>query len=204
MKKTYPPALPSRLLRLLVTALLGGWLAALAPLAHAQTTPRIGLVLGGGGARGAAHVGVLQKLQELQVPVDCVAGTSMGGLVAGAFSSGLSPAGMQVALRQADWRDMFKDAASHADFTPRLKGFSQSYIQGSEAGVKNGSLQFPSAVLSGQKIKFFIDRLIRADMAPQRVESQPLPLALLTTDIVTGQRRVWRSGDLASLMRATM
>lgn len=180
-------------------------LASLAPLAHAQAAaPRIGLVLGGGGARGAAHVGVLQKLQELRVPIDCVAGTSMGGLVAGAFSSGLSPGDMQVALRQADWRDMFKDAASYADFTPRLKGFSQSYIPGAEAGVKNGSLQFPSAVLSGQKIKFFIDRLVRADLAPQRVESQQLPLALLTTDIVTGQRRAWRSGDLASLMRATM
>ncbi len=199
--KTYPPAFPARLL---VLPLLMIWLATLAPLAHAQAVPRIGLVLGGGGARGAAHVGVLQKLQELRVPIDCVAGTSMGGLVAGAFSSGLSPADMQVALRQADWSDMFKDAASYADFTPRLKGLSQSYIPGSEAGVKNGSLQFPSAVLSGQKIKFFIDRLVRADLAPQRVESQQLPLALLTTDIVTGQRRAWRNGDLASLMRATM
>ncbi len=197
-----PARLPIFVIRLL-TCLLAG----LSTLAHAQQTlqqPRIGLVLGGGGARGAAHIGVLQKLQELRVPIDCVAGTSMGGLVAGAFSSGLSPADMQVALRQADWRDMFKDAASHADFTPRLKGFSQSYIQGSEAGVKNGSLQFPSAVLSGQKIKFFIDRLIRADLAPQRVEGQPLPLSLLTTDIVTGQRVAWLSGDLASLMRATM
>ena len=201
MKKICPPAFASRLL---VLPLLMIWLAALAPLAYAQAAPRIGLVLGGGGARGAAHVGVLQKLQELRVPIDCVAGTSMGGLVAGAFSSGLSPADMQVALRQADWSDMFKDAASYADFTPRLKGFSQIYIPGSEAGVKNGSLQFPSAVLSGQKIKFFIDRLIRADLAPQRVESQQLPLALLTTDIVTGQRRAWRNGDLASLMRATM
>lgn len=166
--------------------------------------PRVGLVLGGGGARGAAHVGVLKKLQELRIPVDCVAGTSMGGLVAGAFSSGLSPAEMQTALKEADWRDMFRDSASYADFTPRLKGFSQSYIPGSEGGIKNGALQFPSAVLSGQKIKFFIDRLVRANAAPQRVEGQPLPLALVTTDIVTGETRVWRSGDLATLMRATM
>lgn len=166
--------------------------------------PRIGLVLGGGGARGAAHVGVLKKLQELKIPVDCVAGTSMGGLVAGAFSSGLSPAEMQTALKDADWRDMFRDSASYADFTPRLKGFSQSYIPGSEGGLKNGTLQFPSAVLSGQKIKFFIDRLVRANAAPQRIEGQPLPVALVTTDIVTGATRVWRSGDLATLMRATM
>ena len=181
-------------------------LTAPTPSAFAADTPRlrIGLVLGGGGARGAAHVGVLKKLQELHIPVDCVAGTSMGGLVAGAFSSGLSPAEMQTALREADWRDMFSDSASYADLTPRLKGFSQSYIPGSEGGLKNGTLQFPSAVLSGQKIKFFIDRLVRANMAPQRVEGQPLPLALVTTDIVTGEARVWRSGDLATLMRATM
>jgi len=197
---------PARLHKLPIRLLIG-LLAGLSTLSFAQQTPqqpRIGLVLGGGGARGAAHIGVLQKLQELRVPIDCVAGTSMGGLVAGAFSSGLSPTDMQVALRQADWRDMFKDAASHADFTPRLKGFSQSYIDGAEAGVKNGSLQFPSAVLSGQKIKFFIDRLIRANLGPQRVEGQRLPLALLTTDIVTGQRLAWRSGNLSLLMRATM
>ena len=181
-------------------------MATVAPSASATDgpRPRVGLVLGGGGARGAAHVGVLKKLQELRIPVDCVAGTSMGGLVAGAFSSGLSPAEMQTALKEADWRDMFRDSASYADFTPRLKGFSQSYIPGSEGGIKNGTLQFPSAVLSGQKIKFFIDRLVRANAAPQRVEGQPLPLALVTTDIVTGETRVWRSGDLATLMRATM
>ena len=186
------------------------WLACVAAVALiegavAQTPPpRIGLVLGGGGARGAAHIGVLQKLQELRIPVDCVAGTSMGGLVAGALSSGLSPAEMQTALRTANWREMFSDAASYADFTPRLKGFSQNYIPGSEGGIKNGSLQFPSAVLSGQKIKFFIDRLVGAHVAPQRLEAQALPLALVTTDIVSGQVRVWRSGDLATLMRATM
>jgi len=181
-------------------------MAAVAPSVSATDgpRPRVGLVLGGGGARGAAHVGVLKKLQELHIPIDCIAGTSMGGLVAGAFSSGLSPAEMQTALREADWRDMFRDSASYADFTPRLKGFSQSYITGSEGGIKNGTLQFPSAVLSGQKIKFFIDRLVRANAAPQRVEGQPLPLALVTTDIVTGETRVWRSGDLATLMRATM
>ncbi|NBW24340.1 MAG: patatin [Betaproteobacteria bacterium] len=191
------------LLQACATALAVAALATTASATEGQR-PRIGLVLGGGGARGAAHVGVLKKLQELKIPVDCVAGTSMGGLVAGAFSSGLSPSEMQIALKEADWRDMFSDSASYADFTPRLKGSSQSYIPGSEGGLKNGTLQFPSAVLSGQKIKFFIDRLVRANAAPQRIEGQPLPLALVTTDIVTGATRVWRSGDLATLMRATM
>jgi NTE family protein len=181
-------------------------LASLAAVAQAQEPPArtIGLVLGGGGARGSAHVGVLQKMEELRIPVHCVAGTSMGGLIAGAFSTGMSPKAMQTSLKEANWRDMLSDAASLADFTPRMKGLSRNYIPGSEAGIKNGELQFPSGVLTGQKIKFLIDRVIRADHEPQRIENQPLPLALLTTDIVTGERRVWRSGDLSSLILATM
>ena len=173
---------------------------------QAQTPPekKVGLVLGGGGARGAAHVGVLKKLEELHIPVHCVAGTSMGGLVAGAFSARLSADEMQTALAQANWRDMFNDSASFADIPARQQSLLRTYIPGTESGIKNGSLQFPSAALGGQKIKFFIDRLIAANAAPQTIQGQTIPLALITTDIVTGQRRAYREGSLATLMRATM
>jgi NTE family protein len=164
----------------------------------------VGLGLGGGGARGAAHVGVLKKLEELRIPVHCVAGTSMGGLVAGAFSARLSADEMQTALAQADWRDMFNDSASFADIPSRQQSLLRTYIPGTESGLKNGSLQFPSAALGGQKIKFFIDRLIGANIAPQTIQGQSIPLALITTDIVTGQRRAYREGSLATVMRATM
>lgn len=70
--------------------------------ASEATRPRIGLVLGGGGARGAAHIGVLEVLERLRVPVDCIAGTSMGALVAGAYAAGLPPARMRSELAQAD------------------------------------------------------------------------------------------------------
>lgn len=172
--------------------------------AQTHTDKKVGLVLGGGGARGAAHVGVLKKLEEMRIPIHCVAGTSMGGLVAGAFSARLSADQMRSALAQADWRDMFADSATFADIPARQQSLLRSYIPGTEAGIKNGNLQFPSAALSGQKIKFFIDRLIGADAAPQSIEGQSIPLALITTDIVTGQRRAYREGQLATLMRATM
>ena len=79
--------------------------------AHAgeATPPRIALVLGGGGARGAAHIGVLEVLEKLRVPVDCVAGTSMGALVSGAYAAGRTPAEMRSELAKADWNDMFQD-----------------------------------------------------------------------------------------------
>ena len=76
--------------------------------------PKIGLVLGGGGARGAAHIGVLEVLEELKVPVDCIAGTSMGALIAGAYASGLTPAMMRKAMAEADWSDMFTDIPDYS------------------------------------------------------------------------------------------
>ena len=72
--------------------------------------PRVGLVLGGGGALGSAHIGVLELLEELRVPVDCVVDTSMGALVAGAYASCLLPATMRAELVKADWDDMFVDS----------------------------------------------------------------------------------------------
>ena len=96
-------------------------LATLAGPAWAQAVdaprPRVGLVLGGGGARGAAHIGVLEVLERLRVPVDCVAGTSMGGLVAGAFAAGLTPAEMRTAIAAADWGDMFQDNPAFYDMS---------------------------------------------------------------------------------------
>ena len=88
----------ARLIRPLILSLLA--VSALAQAAE-PARPRIGLVLGGGGARGAAHVGILEVLQKNRIPVDCVAGTSMGALIAGAWAAGMSPAAMREALRRA-------------------------------------------------------------------------------------------------------
>jgi predicted acylesterase/phospholipase RssA len=97
--------------------------------------PTIGLVLGGGGARGAAHIGVLEVLERLQVPVDCVAGTSFGALVAGAWAAGVSPAEMRRAMAAADWDDMFRDDPAYTELNYRNKRLQQRYLPGSETGV---------------------------------------------------------------------
>ena len=62
--------------------------------------PKVGLVLSGGGARGAAHIGVIRLLEELQIPIDCVAGTSMGAIVGGLYAIGYTADEME-ALRQS-------------------------------------------------------------------------------------------------------
>jgi NTE family protein len=73
--------------------------------APVQRRPRIGLVLGGGGAKGAAHVGVLGVLDELHIPVDCIIGTSMGALVGGTYASGRSADELETAIRSISWQD---------------------------------------------------------------------------------------------------
>ena len=166
--------------------------------------PRIGLVLGGGGARGSAHVGVLEVLEQLHVPVDCVAGTSMGSLVAGAWLSGVGPQKMMERLAGVDWRDLFDDDPARAETNYRERRLAQSYYPGLEAGTTREGLQMARGVVGGQKIKLFFNALVGADRGERPIESLPLPLSILATDIGTGEKVVFRSGELATAMRASM
>jgi NTE family protein len=185
-------------------------LSALASLATAQPVPtaeprvRVGLVLGGGGARGAAHIGVLEVLESLRIPVDCVAGTSMGALVAGAWAAGLSPAEMRAELARADWGDMFQDNPDFADLNFRTKRLSQRFLPGTETGFGPGGAVSPTGVVTGQKIKLFFNHLVRADTGERELQTLPLPVSIIATDIATGARVVLRDGSLTLAMRASM
>lgn len=173
--------------------------------AHAAAPrPSIGLVLGGGGARGAAHIGVLEVLERLRVPVDCVAGTSMGALMAGAWAAGRSPAQMREAMAGADWDDMFQDNPDYRELDFRNKRLSQRYLPGSETGIGATGAVVPPGVVLGQKIKLFFNHLVRADLAEPEIEELPLPLSIIATDIGTGERVVYRDGSLTQAMRASM
>ena len=117
--------MPVGFIPLLALALLIMGLIPLAPgyptLEAATGRPKVGLVLGGGGARGLAHVGVLKVLEELRVPVDCIAGTSMGSIIGGLYASGMSPPAMDQTLQAIDWPQMFKDGPGRADLPFRTK-----------------------------------------------------------------------------------
>ena len=166
--------------------------------------PKVGLVLGGGGARGAAHIGVLEVLEQLRVPVDCVAGTSMGALVAGAWAAGLSPARMREELAKADWDDMFQDDPAYDELNFRNKRLSQRFLPGSEFGIKDGGAVAPPGVVQGQKIKLFFNHLVRADTGEPEIDRLPLPVSIIATDIGNGERVVYRDGSLTAAMRASM
>ena len=166
--------------------------------------PKIGLVLGGGGARGAAHIGVLEVLEELKVPVDCIAGTSMGALIAGAYASGLTPAMMRKAMAEADWSDMFTDIPDYSDVNFRYKQTLQEFIPGSELGVTSDGIRIPPGVIGGGKIKLFFNRLGSAGRGGRVIGRLPIPISIIATDIGNGRRVVLREGNLASAMRASM
>ena len=202
-------AMPSLDLRRLCVGLtlLSCVCAALAAPAAPPTfgaRPKVGLVLGGGGARGAAHIGVLEVLDQLRVPVDCVAGTSMGALVAGAWAAGLSPAQMREELAKANWSDIFEDNPDYADLNFRNKRLSQRFLPGSETGFKDGGAVGQPGVVAGQKIKLFFNSLVRANTGEPQIEKLPLPVSIISTDIGTGERVVFRDGSLTLAMRASM
>src|SRR6188508_3584820 len=101
-------ALPRRVLALaLATSLAAGTpFISVAATPTESARPRIGLVLAGGGAKGGAHVGVLKVLEELHVPIDCIAGTSMGALVGGGYASGIPAAGLEKFVTGIDWKSV--------------------------------------------------------------------------------------------------
>src|SRR5215510_5516568 len=109
--------------RALHTLLAGLLLGAVAAPGHCQDAPgvqpaarpRIGLVLSGGGARGAAHVGVLKALEEMHIPIDAVAGTSMGAVVGGLYASGMPAADIEKLISSVNWQDAFQDRPPRAE-----------------------------------------------------------------------------------------
>ena len=135
----------ARLIRPLILSLLA--VSALAQAAE-PARPRIGLVLGGGGARGAAHIGILDVLQKNRIPVDCVAGTSMGALIAGAWAAGMSPAAMREALSAVDWSEMFIDNPEYAELSQRNKLMARRYLPGSESGVMTDGVKYRTGVVT--------------------------------------------------------
>jgi len=173
-------------------------------LAQAAPRPRIGLVLGGGGARGGAHLGVLELLEELRIPFDCVAGTSMGALVGGAYVSGLSLEHMKQSIRETDWNAIFDDTAGREELNLRRKQLDDRFLSALEFGATSGGLRYREGAVAGAKLKLFFNQLVRSEFGERRIEELPLPLTLIATDIGNGDRVAMRTGGLSSAMRASM
>lgn len=183
---------------------------AISPLANAQppqlpagARPKICLVLSGGGARGAAHVGVIKALEALRVPIDCIAGTSMGALVGGAYASGMTVPEMEAVLREITTDLLFREKPPRQDQTVRRKQDDRSLLFGFEVGLRDGELLFPKGVVSGVQLETVLRRLAKAP-GFRRFDALPIPFRAVATDLVSGKAVVFADGELANVMRASM
>lgn len=166
--------------------------------------PRIGLVLGGGGARGAAHVGVLKVIEELHIPIDVVVGTSMGSIVAGLYASGMSPAQIEQEMLGLDWDDLFRDYPARVDRSFRRKRDDSLYTIKASFGFNNGKVQIPLAYIRGQKFDLELNRLTLPVVSVDNFDQLPIPYRAVTTDLETGKEVVLAHGSLAKAIRASM
>ncbi len=167
--------------------------------------PKVGLALGGGGARGVAHIGVLKALEELNIPVDYIAGTSMGAVVGGLYASGMSPEEIEAHFREADWRYLLSNASPRESETFRSKQRDFDLGQDIELGFsRSGEVQVPEGLVAGRKLLVNLRELTLPVHAIDDFDRLPIPFRAIATNIETGEKVVLAHGHLAEAMRASM
>src|SRR6478672_11799129 len=171
--------------------------------ARTAPRPKVGLVLEGGGALGLAHIGVIQWLEEHRIPVNYVAGTSMGGLVGGLYATGHSSTEIKQLIKTIDWDQVLQGQTPYKHFSFRRKQDAAEYPNRLEFGLKKG-LQFPEGFNSGQEVMMILDRVALPYSGIQDFNELPTPFACVSTDLVTNQAYVFRDGSLSTALRSTM
>lgn len=197
--------------------LIGSWLALMAVWMpclgdppkdgnHAEPIngrPGLGLVLEGGGALGLAHIGVIQWLEEHRIPVNYVAGTSMGGLVGGLYATGRSPQEVLDLVNTIQWNDVLRGVTPFDKLSYRRKEDAYQYPNQLEFGLRKG-IQFPEGFNSGQQVSFILDNVSLPYSEISDFDDLPIPFACVGTDLAKNQKHVFRSGSLSIALRSTM
>lgn len=166
--------------------------------------PRIGLVLGGGGARGAAHIGVLRELERLRIPIDAIAGTSMGAIVGGLYAAGMSPADLQELVETLDWADAMSDKPRRRDLSFRRKQDDTEFPIDIGVGIRNGDFVLPKGLIRGQKLDLTLRELTLGVSQIHDFDELDIPFRAIASDLESGEAVVMGTGDLARSIRASM
>ena len=164
--------------------------------------PRIGLALSGGGARGLAHIGVLKVIEEAGVPVDVVAGTSMGGIIGALYSIGYTPVEIERIVLSADWSDILSDRLARRELPMKNRKKDDRYLL--SFPVVQGRVKLPAGLISGQRIYNLFVRLAWPVLEVNDFKRFPRPFACVATDIVNGTAVVLDHGYLPDALRASM
>jgi NTE family protein len=193
-----------RLVSAVITFILIGLMSQAATAEAVAERAKIGLALSGGGARGGAHIGVLKALEELQIPIDYIAGTSMGAIVGGFYAAGHSVASIEEILEQTDWTAALSDAPERSGKTMRKKALDSNFLIPLRIGFNGGDIQLPLGVIEGQKIDQILKRAILMVKDTNDFDGLRIPFKALATDLVTGEEVVMASGSLTNALRASM
>ncbi|MCW5619781.1 MAG: patatin-like phospholipase family protein [Burkholderiales bacterium] len=166
--------------------------------------PRIGLALAGGGGKGWAHVGVLKVLEELRVPIDCIAGTSAGSIVGGAYASGMSPDELLEIVAHSDWSAIFQDSGPRRYQAFERKQEDMRGLWDLEVGVGKHGIKVPSGLFAGQEVNALLRRMTTHAIGVKTFDDLQVPFRAVATDLRTGELVILDRGELASAMRSSM
>ena len=164
---------------------------------------KIGLALEGGGALGLAHVGLLQWFEDNHIPIDYIAGASMGGLVAGFYASGMHPSEMRTLIGSLDWNRLVKGEVDYKKLALRRKQDIRTYANSTFLGLRDG-LTLPSGLNSGQGLDLLLVKVALPYNQMNSFDNLPTPFRCVATDIASARQKVFDSGSLAEALRATM
>jgi len=170
----------------------------------AAARPRVGLVLSCGGARGAAHIGVLKMLDRLHVPVDVIAGTSMGAVVGGLYASGMSGEQIEQAMATLDWQAAFRDRPPRTELDYRRKEEDRQYLVNLPVGLQGKRLVIPKGLVQGQMLTATLRQLTLPVARITNFDQLPSRFRAVATNLETGSARIIGDGDLTTAMRASM
>lgn len=173
--------------------------------APAATPPGcVGLVLSGGGARGAAHIGVLKVMEREHIPVCAITGTSMGAIVGGLYAAGYNARELERVVGSIDWADMFIDDPPRRELPMDRKDEDFRHLLDLEIGFRDGRLSMPAGLVRGQKLMLLLRRLTLSTWQVQDFDDLPVRFRAIAADIITGKKVVFDDGDLAVAIRASM
>ena len=164
---------------------------------------KVGLVLGGGGAKGVSHIGVLKVLEEAGIPVDYVVGTSMGAIVGGLYSIGYTPYEIDSIVRIQEWNMLLSDRVSRNSQSFPEKQMSERYILSLPLGIDKRD-RLISGVIRGQNIQNLFSNLTIGYHDNVDFNTLKRPFACVSFNLVDGKDYVFREGSLPVAMRASM
>ena len=167
--------------------------------------PKVGLVLSGGAARGLAHVGVLKALEEQGIHIDAIAGTSMGAVIGGLYASGYKIDELEKLALSIDWQEALSDAPEREDVPFRRKQDDRDFLVKQKLSFRDdGSLGLPLGVIQGQNLALLLESLLAHSSDVRDFDKLPIPFRAVATDIVNGEKVVFRKGHLPQVIRASM